>query len=135
MLADHLHEAGWIVSPKSQVIPATNVSWMGKELRGDDYTLLQSAEYMPTTTAIWIQLATNGYRHRTMWRLCGKLIWASRPGTRAMPFLTGALAWRQVYPAGSLARAHGGYRAQPNALAGAPGSHRSRGNLVRGRRL
>ena len=93
MLADDLHEAGWIVSPKSQVIPATNVSWMGKELRGDDYTLLQSAEYMATTTAMWIQLATKGYHHRTMRRLCGKLIWASRPGRGAMPFLSGALAW------------------------------------------
>ena len=93
MLADDLHEAGWIVSPKSQVIPATNVSWMGKEVRGDDYTPLQSAEYMATTTAMWIRLATKGYHHRTMRRLCGKLVWASRPGRGAMPFLSGALAW------------------------------------------
>ena len=32
MLAEDLHEAGWIVSPKSRVITATNVSWMGKEV-------------------------------------------------------------------------------------------------------
>ena len=93
MLGEDLHEAGWIVSPKSQVIPATDVSWMGKELRGDEYTLLQPAEYMATTIAMWIRLATKGYHHRTMRRLCGKLIWVSRPGRGAMPFLSGALAW------------------------------------------
>ena len=93
MLAEDLHEAGWIVSPKWQVIPTTDVSWMGKELRGDEYTLLQSAEYMATTIAMWIRLATKGYHHRTMRRLCGKLIWVSRPHRGAMPFLSRALAW------------------------------------------
>ena len=40
-----------------------------------------------------MKLATKGYGQRTMRRLCGKLIWASRPGRGAMPFLSGALAW------------------------------------------
>ena len=138
MLAEDLHEAGWIVSPKSQVIPATNASWMGKELRGDEYTLLQSAEYMATTIAMWIRLATKGYHQRTMRRLCGKLIWASRPGRGAMPFLSGALAWLnwgppagQVHSTGGSARTDGGYRGQPDALAGAAGNYRSRRNVVR----
>ena len=54
---------------------------------------MQSAEYMATTSAMWVKLATKGYDQRTMRRLCGKLVWASRPGRGAMLFLSGALAW------------------------------------------
>ena len=93
MLAGDLNEAGWIVSPKSQVIPTRDLFRMGNELRGDEYTLLQSAEYMATTIAMWVRLATKGYHHGMMHRLCGKLIWASRPRRGAMPFFSGALVW------------------------------------------
>ena len=108
---------------------------MGKELRGDEYTLLQSAEYMATTIAMWIRLATKGYHQRTMRGLCGKLIWASRPGRGAMPLLSGALAWLNCGPQKAKytppAVLRGGYRGQPDALAGGAGTYRSRGNIVR----
>ena len=73
--------------------PTTRLTWMGKHLDGQRHTLQQSAEFMATATAMWIQLATRGYGQRTMRRLCGKLVWASRPGRGAMPFLAGSLAW------------------------------------------
>ena len=41
----------------------------------------------------------------------------------------------QVHPIGSPARTDGGYRGQPDALAGAASTYRSRGNVVRRRRL
>ena len=59
---------------------------------------MQSAEYMATATAMWVKLATKGYDQRTMRHLCGKLVWASRPGRGAMPFLSGALAWLNWCP-------------------------------------
>ena len=42
---------------------------------------------------MWVKLAAKGYDHRTMRGLCGKLVWASRHGRGAMPFLNEALAW------------------------------------------
>ena len=84
---------GWIISTKSQVEPTTDIAWMGKHLDGNHYSLMQSFDYMATTTALWIKLATKGSDQRTMRRLCGTLVWASRPSRGAMPFLSGALAW------------------------------------------
>ena len=48
---------------------------------------------MVTTAAMWVKLATKGYDHRTMRRLYGKLVWATRPGRGTMPFLAGSLVW------------------------------------------
>ena len=92
-LARDLECQGWRVSPKSQLDPSMEVSWMGKDLHGGRHTIIQSANYMATVTALWVRLATHGYDARTMRRLCGKIIRASRPGRGAMPFMNGALAW------------------------------------------
>ena len=93
MLLAKMRAAGWIISTKSQLEPTTQLTWMGKHLNGERYTLMQSAENMATATAMWVKLATKGYDHRTMRRLCGKLVWATRPGRGARPFLAGSLAW------------------------------------------
>ena len=88
MLMAKMCTAGWIISVKSQVEPTTQLTWMGKHLNGQSYTLMQSSKYM----AMWVKLATKGYNHRTMRHLCGKLVWGTRPGRGAMPFLAGSLA-------------------------------------------
>ena len=93
MLMAKMRTAGGIINAKSQVEPTTQLTWMGKHFNGQCYTLLQSAEYMATATAMWVKLATKAYDHRTMCRLCGKLVWAMRPGQGAMPFVVGLLAW------------------------------------------
>ena len=93
LLTDDLRTAGWVISAKSQVEPTTSITWMGKQFDGDHYTVTQSVEYMATATAMWVKLATKGYDQRTMRHLCGKLVWASRPGRGAMPLFSGALAW------------------------------------------
>ena len=80
MLVAKMRAAGWIISAKYQLEPTTQLTWMGKHLNGQRYTLMQSAEYLATATAMWVKLATKGYDQRTMRRLCGKLVWATRPG-------------------------------------------------------
>ena len=92
-LAHDLEHQGWRVSPKSKMTPSLEVSWMGKDLHGGQHTIIQSATYMATMTALWLWLRTRGYDARAMRRLCGKILWASRPGRGAMPFMNGALAW------------------------------------------
>ena len=93
MLMAKMRAADSVIGTKSQVEPTGQPTWTGKHLNGERYTLMRSAEYMATTTAMWFRLATKGYDHRTMRRLCGKLVWATRPGRGAMPFLAGSLAW------------------------------------------
>ena len=92
-LAHDLEHQGWRVSPKSEMTPSMEVLWMGKDLHGGQHTIIQSATYMATVTALWLRLGTRGYDARAMRRLCGKVVWASRPGQGAMPFMNGALAW------------------------------------------
>ena len=72
---------------------------MGKDLHGGHHTIIQSATYMATVVALWLRLGTRGYDARAMRRLCGKIVWASRPGRGAMPFMNGALAWLNWGPA------------------------------------
>ena len=98
-LARDLEHQGWRVSPKSQMTPSAEVSWMGKDLHGGQHTIIESATYMATLVALWLRLGTRGYDARAMRRLCGEIVWASRPGRGAMPFMNGALAWLNWGPA------------------------------------
>ena len=91
--ARDLEHQGWRVSPKSQMTPSVQVSWMGKDLHGGQHTIIQSATYMATVAPLWLRLGIRGYDARAMRRLCGKIVWASRPGRGAMPFMNGAFAW------------------------------------------
>ena len=54
LLAEELRTAAWIMCAKSQMNPTTEISWMGKRLDGQRYTLMQSAKYMATATAMWV---------------------------------------------------------------------------------
>ena len=71
---------------------------MGKEVDGSQHTIMQSTQYIAHTIALWIILATRGYQAKIMKRIIGKLIWATRPGRAAMPFLHGPMAWLHYGP-------------------------------------
>ena len=54
LLTDELRAAGWIISTKGHLEPTTDISWKGKHLDGGHYSLMQCANYMATTTALWV---------------------------------------------------------------------------------
>ena len=46
MLMAKMRTARWIISAKSQVEPTTQLTWTGKHLNGQRYTLMHLPEYM-----------------------------------------------------------------------------------------
>lgn len=93
-----LEDAGWIMSPKSVVEPSCSVVWMGKDIEGSLLTIANRPSYVASLLGFWLRLATRGYSKKTLRRLVGKIIWATRPGRAAYPFLAGCFAWLRWGP-------------------------------------
>jgi hypothetical protein len=92
-LVQSLQSDGWILSPKSVTIPTQAIQWMGKSLDGTNHSIANLPAMLASLVRLWLRLATLGYSQRTLRRLIGKLIWATRPGRAASPFLAGSFSW------------------------------------------
>ena len=88
-----LQSDGWLLSPKSVTTPTQAIQWMGKLLDGTHLSITNLPSYCSDVVRLWLRLATSGYCQRTLRRLVGKLVWATRPGRAAAPFLAGCFAW------------------------------------------
>ena len=92
-LVQLLQRGGWVLSNKSQVEPVPLTTWVGKEIDGLALTIKNLPSSVASTLALWLQLASTGYKRRSLQRLLGKLMWTTRPRVAAMPFLEGSYAW------------------------------------------
>jgi hypothetical protein len=88
-----LESDGWLLSSKSVTTPTQAILWMGKLLDGNQLSIANTPAMLAALVRLWLRLATLGYHQRTLRRLIGKLIWATRPGRAASPFLAGCFAW------------------------------------------
>ena len=71
---------------------------MGKDIDGVALSISNRPLYCAAMVGLWLRLATCGYSQKTLRRLVGKIIWATRPGRAAYPFLAGCFAWLKWGP-------------------------------------
>jgi hypothetical protein len=93
-----LQAEGWLLSAKSVTAPTPAIQWMGKLLDGTTLSISNLPQLLASLVHLWLKLATQGYCQRILRRLMGKLVWATRPGRAASPFLAGSYAWLQWGP-------------------------------------
>ena len=92
-LRNVLIQDGWKIIIKSVLQAHTRIQWMGKDLDGETWTITSSADYMAGMVALWVSLATCGYRQKSLKRLLGKITWADKPSTEAMLHTSSPMAW------------------------------------------
>ena len=77
-LAQSLEQAGWIVSPKSELTPTPEIQWMGKCINGQDYSISAEQEYFASLPLGLVALLTKGYHQQRLRRLFDRVQRASR---------------------------------------------------------
>ena len=84
--AQRLEQSGWIVSPKSELAPSTTLQRMGKHIDGHNYMVRCDTAYLASLIVGVPAICTTGYHQRQLRQLLGRILWAPRPGSCAMPF-------------------------------------------------
>ena len=74
---------------------------MGKHIDGAGHTICSDTSYLAALVTSWISLCATGYTQRGLRCILGRILWASRPGNTAMPFVAGVFAWMQWGPTSS----------------------------------
>ena len=93
-----LEREGYLISPKSQLDPVQNVSWMGKQICLPAPRIAPSIPFVADVVAKWLKLAVRPYNYKNLRRLSGKLVWLGRPRSLAGSFLAGPHAWLNSGP-------------------------------------
>ena len=110
-VAAALQSAGFMISLKSEVEPATCITFLGKRLDSVRRSISNSVEMLKATLRMWLKgVGTGRLPAREMARFLGRLQWVYRPLGGASPFLAGAytaLLRRSPIFGRSLARATG----------------------------
>ena len=90
-VAAALPDAGFIISPKSELEPSTCITFLGKRLDSVKGFVSNSVDMLKATLRLWLQgVGTGRMPAREMARFLGRLQWVFRPMGGASVFLAGA---------------------------------------------
>ena len=90
-VAAALRDAGFIISPKSELEPSTCITFLGKRLDSVRRSVSNSVDMLKATLRLWLQgVGTGRMPAREMARFLGRLQWVFRPMGGASVFLAGA---------------------------------------------
>ena len=91
LVAAALRDAGFIISPKSELEPSTCITFLGKRLDSVMRSVSNSVDMLKATLRLWLQgVGTGRMPARDMARFLGRLQWVFRPMGEASVFLAGA---------------------------------------------
>ena len=91
--AQTLREAGFIISPKSQLTASTAIEFLGKHIDSVRRTITNSTDMLATTMRLWVRgVGTGRMSGREMAKMLGRLQWVARPMGGSSPFVAGAYA-------------------------------------------
>ena len=89
-MAEALQSAGFIISPKSELEPATCITFLGKQLDSVCHSISNSADMLKATLRMWLRgVGTGRMPAREMAHFLGRLQWVFGPLGGASPFLAG----------------------------------------------
>ena len=90
LVAAALRDAGFIISPKSELEPSTCITFLGKRLDSVSRSISNSVDMHKATLRLWLQgVGTGRMPARDMARFLGRLQWVFRPmGEALMPCST-----------------------------------------------
>ena len=90
-VAAALRDAGFIISPKTELEPSTCITFLGKRLDSVRRSVSNSVDMLKATLRLWLQgVGTGRMPAREMARFLGRLQWVFRPMGGASVFLAGA---------------------------------------------
>ena len=90
-VVEALQNAGFIISPKSELEPATCITFLGKRLDSVRRSISNSVDMLKATLRMWLRgVGTGRMPAREMARFLGRLQWVFRLLVGASPFLAGA---------------------------------------------
>ena len=93
-----LEQAGYIISPKSDLEPTKLITWMGKRVNLNSACIEPSTPFVADVVSKWLLLALKPYHYKSLWRLLGKIVWLGRPTASVGSFLAGPWSWLNQGP-------------------------------------
>ena len=85
-----LEQAGYIISPKSELEPTRVITWMGKRVHFSPARIGPSTPFVADVVSKWLLLALKPYHYKSLRRLLGKIVWLGRPTASVGSFLAGS---------------------------------------------
>ena len=87
-----LIDKGFLISPKSTLIPTQDLAWLGKQFDLLHGRITNSDGALAIGVAKWLKLATGHCTRKRVQRVVGKFRWLARPHDYISPLLAGPIA-------------------------------------------